>query len=141
MEIEQIECLDCRGTGKCSRCKGTGLMDCNCRSFALELIYSVYGHDPRYYSKDRLGYFICKKCNRLWLIRVQIDPGAGNSYFRLRPGAKDGRFEFKPDIAYHIRGILGAKSPGELPEGLVHPEPWLQDLAKKKLEELQDAIP
>jgi len=76
------------------------------------------------------------KCNRLWLIRVQIDPGAGNSHFRLRPGEKHDYTEFKQDVAYHIRGILGAVSPEELPESLVRPEPWLQDLAKKRLEEL-----
>jgi len=139
MEVKQIECLDCRGTGKCPRCKGTGLMDCDCSSFALELIHSVYGHHS-HYSNNRLGYFICTKCTRLWLIRVQIDPGAGNSHFRLRPGEKYNYIEFKQDIAYHIRGILGAKSPGELPESLACPESWLQDLAKKKLEELQDAI-
>jgi len=54
----------------------------------------------------------------------------------MEPGEEGRRYEFDADVAFQLRGILGARSPGELPVGLASTEPWLQDLAKKKLEEL-----
>lgn len=82
-ELVREQCGECKGTGKCQCCHGSGEVKHECRGATLDVI----AREPKpYLSSTRYSYYKCRVCGIYWRLRYQHDPGSGDSSSWLRLG-------------------------------------------------------